>query len=50
MEEKTYQFTIYLTGIGTTPEDAWNDAVEGFMQEPGCCPDESDYEILDDED
>ena len=44
METKTvnnYQFTITISGIGETPEVAWNDAVEGFTLNPG------DYDPLD---
>ena len=32
---KTYHFTITLQGSGDTPEEAWEDAVEAFMQDPG---------------
>ncbi len=30
-----YQFTITLSGFGETPEQAWEDAVEGFVTDPG---------------
>ena len=32
---KRYYFTITLQGEGDTPEDAWEDAVESFTQDPG---------------
>ena len=32
---KTYHFTIVLQGSGDSPEEAWADAVEAFMQDPG---------------
>ena len=31
----TYHFTVTLQGSGTTPEEAWEDAVEAFTQDPG---------------
>lgn len=36
-EKKTYQYTfsITLSGCGISPEQAWEDAVESFMQDPG---------------
>lgn len=30
-----YEFPIRLSGVGTTPEEAWEDAFEAFMQDPG---------------
>ena len=33
--EKTYLFTVTLQGSGDTPEDAWEDAVEAFFEDPG---------------
>lgn len=32
---KMYSFVVRLNGTGNNPEEAWNDAVEGFIQEPG---------------
>jgi len=32
---KRYEFTITLSGIGATPEEAWEDAVTGFSVDPG---------------
>lgn len=41
------QFTIYINGIGETIEEAWEDAVEGFILDPGSPPnEESDIEYL----
>ncbi len=31
----TWEFTVRLRGNGTTAEDAWTDAIEGFMLDPG---------------
>jgi len=31
----TYVFTITLQGSGDTPEEAWEDAIEAFIQDPG---------------
>ncbi len=31
----TYEFTITLSGEGTNPEEAWQEAVEAFAQDPG---------------
>ena len=45
--EKTYHFTIVLSGTGVTVREAWNDAVEGFSLDSGITPDESEYEIVD---
>lgn len=43
------EFRIYLNGIGETVEEAWEDAVEGFMLDPGAPPeDESDITYLED--
>jgi hypothetical protein len=37
---KHYEFPITLSGDGNTPDEAWEDAVEGFMLDPGITPDE----------
>lgn len=34
-EEKRYIFPVELVGSGETPEEAWQDAYEGFMNDPG---------------
>lgn len=33
-----YEFTITIGGYGSTPGEAWEDAVEGFTQDPGDTP------------
>ena len=33
--EKTFLFTVTLQGSGDTPEEAWADAVEAFIEDPG---------------
>ena len=43
---KVYRFTIVLNGIGKTPDEAWDDAVEGFMLEPGPMPEPDEYEVV----
>jgi hypothetical protein len=32
---KHYIFKVTLSGYGKTPEEAWDDAVETFAQDPG---------------
>lgn len=41
---KSFIFTIKLRGFGDTPEQAWNDAFENFMLDPGPAPDEHTME------
>ena len=38
-----YEFTVTLSGYGDTPDEAWQDAVEGFTQDSGVTPDPSEY-------
>lgn len=45
----TYHFKVVLSGSGETPEEAWNDAVEGFNEDAGACPEKEDYEIVEEE-
>lgn len=45
---KNFEFTVYLAGTGNTPEEAWGNAVEGFIMDPGICPEEDSIEILED--
>jgi len=33
--EREYFFIIELVGTGKDPDEAWRDAVESFMQDPG---------------
>ena len=37
---KRYEFTITLVGHGDSPNEAWEDACEGFMLDPSSTPDE----------
>jgi hypothetical protein len=46
-KEKIYHFTVILAGTGKNPDEAWNDAVEGFIQDSGATPE--DYEIVEEE-
>jgi hypothetical protein len=53
MPDKRWLFRIELSGIGDTPEEAWEHALEGFFQDPGAAPGdanpdtESDYAVID---
>lgn len=46
---KTWRFVISLCGIGNTPEEAWQDAIENFTDDPDACPEGDDAIIVDDE-
>lgn len=35
---KHYIFKVEMAGMGKTPEEAWEDCLEGFMQDPGIPP------------
>lgn len=35
-----YQFTITVSGDGSTPEEAWQDAIECFSIDPGSTPEQ----------
>lgn len=35
-KEYRFYFKIELCGVGTDVDEAWQDAVEAFMQDPGC--------------
>ena len=35
-----YEFTITIAGEGDTPEEAWDNGVEAFSDDPGATPDE----------
>lgn len=39
-----YLFKVELSGFGNNPSQAWDDAVEGFMQDAGPTPEEYEYE------
>lgn len=46
-----YLFSIALDARGNDPEDAWENAVAGFIADPGACPGPEDFILLaDDED
>ena len=45
-KHKFYELDICLNGYGKTPDEAWQDAIEGFCQEPGATPDKSEYKIV----
>jgi len=34
-KEYWFYFPITFGGVGTTPEEAWSDALDSFMQDPG---------------
>jgi len=36
---KRFEFCVWLSGYGETMEEAWEDAVESFVQDPGSPPD-----------
>jgi hypothetical protein len=41
---KHYTFHVTLSGYGENLQEAWEDAVEGFYQDPGS-PDDEGYTI-----
>lgn len=48
---KRYEFDITIAGNGNDVDEAWNNAVEAFSEDPGVTPDDwSEEEIEDDED
>lgn len=49
-ETKTYVFTVYLVGSGVDEDEAWRDAVDGFIDDAGPTPDKDQIRELDDED
>lgn len=42
-----FQSTITLQGTGDDPDEAWSDAVDGFMLEPGITPE--DYDVIEED-
>lgn len=46
---KRYEFTITLAGYGDTPDEAWENAVEGFSLDSGETPDEYTVEDEDEQ-
>lgn len=45
-EPKRYVFNVTLGGYGKNADEAWQDVIEGFTQEPGPTPDKSEYKIV----
>jgi len=35
IKQYRYEFPIILSGVGRNADEAWNDAVEAFSQDPG---------------
>lgn len=46
---KKYYFKVTLCGCGDTAEEAWSDAVEGFMLEPGVTPEKEEYAVTEED-
>lgn len=47
LEDKTYGryiFPITLSGYGKTPDEAWEESIDGFSQEPGEYPEDYNFE------
>ena len=44
-----YQFKVILNGTGDTPDEAWRDAIEGFIMDPGVTPSPEDYTVEEEE-
>jgi len=42
--EGHYTFSVGLSGHGKNADEAWQDACEGFSQDPGATPDEFEFE------
>ena len=40
---KKYLFTVYLTGYGENPDEAWRDATEATNLDEDPTPDKDDY-------
>jgi hypothetical protein len=45
---KVYEFTVTLAGTGIDPDDAWENAIEGFIDNPGSTPNKKDIKIIED--
>lgn len=48
--QKRFYFEISLCGEGETPEEAWEKACEAFELDPGCTPEVSCTEEVEDDD
>lgn len=47
---RRYEFPLTLQGFGLDIEDAWENALEGFVQDPGSVPEEAELiEVLDED-
>ena len=44
-----YLFTVYLTGVGDNPDEAWLDAVEATNLDKDSTPDKSNYQIIEED-
>jgi len=43
---KRYEIPVWLCGYGNTLEEAWEDALEGFLPDPGGPPCEEDCPVV----
>ncbi len=43
--EKRVEFKVTLVGYGHSVQEAWEDAVEGFQNDPGA-PDDEEYKVM----
>ena len=43
--EKRVEFKVTLVGYGRSVQEAWEDAIEGFQNDPGASDDEA-YEVI----
>jgi hypothetical protein len=44
-----YFFNVEFSGVGNSPEEAWEDAIEGFESDPGEVPEVTATESEDDD-
>jgi len=45
--EKRVEFKVTLVGYGHSVQEAWEDAIESFQNDPGGAPDDEEYEVID---
>ncbi len=43
--EKRIEFKVTLVGYGHSVQEAWEDAVESFQNDPGA-PDDEEYKVM----
>jgi hypothetical protein len=43
--EKRVEFIVTLVGYGRSVQEAWEDAVESFQNDPGA-PDDEEYKVM----